>query len=497
MRIVFRTDASAVLGRGHVMRCLALADALAGMGHQCAFATAAASPAVAPPLAGSGHDMALLDPAAENDAAVLAERWPEGTDWLVVDHYGLDRVFESACRPWAKRILAIDDLANRPHDCDLLLDQTLGRDARDYAGLIPAGAETLVGPRYALIRPQFAACRAPALDRRGRPGEVRRLLVSMGGADPHGIIPRVLEAVVLAQAGVEIHVVTGSDTAAQDRLRRQTENFSVPVTVHGEVEDMAGLMSAADLAVGAGGGTSWERCCLGLPAILIIIADNQRTNARALEKAGAALNAGWHGDITAKALAKTLGRVLSDSDGLRAMSSAAAKVCDGRGAWRTILALLEPEAARDGRPVSLRAAGFDDSGIMLQWQRDERTRRHFHVPEPPSSGEHEDWLRRSLENPGRYLALVLHGGAPAGVLRLDRTADGRALKVSILVAPDSFRQGIGGAALRLGRKLFPGETYHAEVLPGNDASDALFRSTGYARREDGLFVSEPEHGSAP
>ncbi len=333
MRIMFRADASENLGTGHVMRCLALADELAGMGHQCAFATATTSPAAVPPLAPSGHEIVLLDDAAGEDAAPLAAYWPEGADWLVVDHYNLDREFESACRPWAKRILSIDDLADRPHDCDLLLDQTLGRNAGDYAELLPAGAEALVGPRYALIRPQFAACRAQALDRRLRNGEIRRILISLGGSDPLEITPRVLEGIDLSGTTARIDVIAGTGKSANvldDLVRR----MSAPVTLHAHVDDMASLMSAADVAIGAGGTTSWERCCLGLPSLLVVTADNQREIAEALQKEEAAEILGWHSDVEPACIAQALKRLIAAPEKFRSMSVHAAGICDGQGLRR-------------------------------------------------------------------------------------------------------------------------------------------------------------------
>src|SRR5262249_18815445 len=159
------------IGGGHIARCLALADELAERGHGCVFAVSAETAATMPSLAASGHDIEALSAGttADLEPSLLAASWPQGCALLVVHHYGRDARFESACCPWAERILVIDDLADRPHDCDLLLDSTLGRAPADYASLCPKTCRMLLGPAYALLRPEFAAARSESLARRRAP----------------------------------------------------------------------------------------------------------------------------------------------------------------------------------------------------------------------------------------------------------------------------------------------------------------------------------------
>jgi UDP-2,4-diacetamido-2,4,6-trideoxy-beta-L-altropyranose hydrolase len=477
---VFRADASATVGAGHVMRCLTLARRLAEEGWRFAFASAPGTPAAVPELAGVELSEAV-------EPGAMALRWPGGCDLLVVDSYALGRDFERACRPWARRILAIDDAPSRPHDADLLLDQTLGRAPADYAGLVPPGCAVLAGTPYALLRPGFAAARPAALGRRAAGGPARRLLVSLGQGDPDDATGLVLDGVAEAALDLEVDVVMGAAAPHLESVRRRAARVGARVLV--SVADMDRLSAEADIALGAGGVTAWERCALGLPTILVQTAANQADNAAALAAAGAALDLGPLPGVTPARVAEALRRLAGDAPARLAMARAAGTLCDGYGVHRAAIA-LSPASAGDGYPVSLRPVTSADAGITLDWQRDPSTRRHFRNPAAPTRQEHLAWLAARLSDPGCLMSLVLHGGEPAGVLRLDRLPAGRGggREVSILVAPDRRGRGVGAAALALAPRLVPGERLVAEVLPGNAASLALFARAGYRAAEDGLLT---------
>lgn len=490
---VFRFDASPLTGAGHAVRCLALADALAASGWRCALASGAAASAVVPALEGCGHERLELDCAADAEASTLAGRWPEGCDLLVVDHYGRDAAFEGACRPWARRVMVIDDLADRAHDCDALLDQAPGRRAEDYGALVPGGCRLLLGPRYALLRPQFAAARGAALKRRRAGGPVRRILVSLGATDPDNVTATVLEGLARAGVAAEVEVVMGAGAPHLAAVRAQAGALSgkIPVTVTVGAGNMAALMAAADIAVGAAGTASWERCCLGLPAVVLVVAENQRAGAKALAGAGAARILEAPAGITATHVAAAVDDLCRSADERRRMALAAADLCDGRGVARVVVDHLPAERGRDGMPVTLRLARRGDAAIMLEWQSDERTRRYARRPRAPTPAEHEQWLGRHLGKTDGILTIILHDGEASGVLRLDRTAEGAGFEVSILVAPEKYGRGIGKAVLALARKLLPGDDLFAEVLPANAASHALFRSAGFRPVREGLYISTP------
>lgn len=321
---VFRCDASAAIGTGHVMRCLTLADELKTRGWTCKFWSDPESAIVVPALERSGHH--------------ILTALPPICDILVVDHYGLDAAFESSCRPAIQNIAVIDDLANRPHDCDLLMDQTYGRNTADYKSLVPAHCKILAGSNYALLRPQFATVREKSLQRRRR-GGLQRVLVSAGGMNTNNITTHILEDIAhFKTAPLIIDVVLGHKAEHMNSVRGAI-NFIAnetphKVLLHTDVADMAKTMAFADLAIGSGGTTSWERCCVGLPSLIIEIADNQKIIARNLHRAGAAINFGWYEKIAPNTLSQAIADFIAKPENLVTMSMNAAKVCDGKGTQR-------------------------------------------------------------------------------------------------------------------------------------------------------------------
>lgn len=319
MRFVFRADASVQIGTGHVMRCLTLADELVRQGHECRFVCREHKGHLGDLIADKGYDFTLLpsqsdnelnhrDRGADNCAYWLGVPWQEDArqtldalkawqpSWLVVDHYTLDAQWESYVRNAlpGMRLMAIDDLADRPHQVNVLLDQNLGRKPEDYRDLVPEHCRRLIGPRHALLRLEFAESRRSSLQRRQQGGPVRRLLVSLGGVDKDNVTGQVLDAVsrIDLPENMEITVVMGASAPWLEEVRRRAKQMACETEVVVNVTDMAQRMAEADLAIGAAGSTSWERCCLGLPTIVLVLAENQRAIAQALDREGAAINSG-------------------------------------------------------------------------------------------------------------------------------------------------------------------------------------------------------------
>lgn len=314
------------------MRCLVLADALAARGWRCGFAVGAETPATVPRLVESGHAVTVV---AGNDPAALAPLGP--CDLLVVDHYGLDAGFETPCRAFAGAILVVDDMANRRHDCDFLLDQNEGRQAADYAALVPAACHVLTGSRYTLLRPEFAARRAAALAVRDQAGPLRRVLVSMGMADPDDHTGLVLQAVAESGLALEVIVVLGATARHLEAVRARAAALVPPAEVRVGVRDMAALMDWADLAVGGAGSTTWERCCLGVPSLTVVQSPDQAVVARTLRAVDAALVVDG-GEAAVAPLAAALRR-LADPALRQELSRRSGALCDGAGAAR-LAALL-------------------------------------------------------------------------------------------------------------------------------------------------------------
>mgnify|MGYP005997188415 CR=1 FL=1 len=356
--IVFRTDASLKIGTGHVMRCLTLADSLRERGARTLFITREHCGHLLGQIVERGHQLRVLPPPpnsrdmSEDDtahAAWLGVEWSEDAQqtqqllagervaWLVVDHYAIDRRWERALRPACKRLMVIDDLADRPHDCDLLLDPTLGRMRGDYAEYLGSEVQTFLGPQYALLRPEFADYRGKSLARRKAP-ELSHVLITMGGIDRDNATGRVLDAIEASDlpSKLKLTVVMGPQAPWLATIQDRASKMRIATDVRVGVTDMARLMTESDLAIGAAGGTSWERCCLGLPTIQFVVATNQEVIASQLGQIGAATLADD----------ATIGRVLCGlaaqdcSTQLAGQSRISSKVTDGLGAERVATQLL-------------------------------------------------------------------------------------------------------------------------------------------------------------
>lgn len=360
MKIAFRTDASQQIGTGHVMRCLTLAEALQAIGAQCQFICREHSGNLIAQIRQRGFAVSVLpaateafitnEPAIETQsdyAAWLGADWATDAaqtkagvcetvvDWLVVDHYAIHARWEQTLRPLCRKLMVIDDLADRPHDCDLLLDQNLGRDVRDYRSLVPEGSTVLAGPYYALIRPEFATLRNGSLRRRAIP-RLKHMLITMGGVDQANATGKVLEALrdCPLPAGMRITVVMGSHAPWLERVQILAKLMSQPTMVKVNVNNMAQLMADSDLAIGAAGSTTWELFCLGVPALLVVMAKNQANSAAYIVKADAAIIISGL-EITSR-LFEVLSHLATSNKVLRRLTNVAKTITDGAGSNRVI-----------------------------------------------------------------------------------------------------------------------------------------------------------------
>jgi UDP-2,4-diacetamido-2,4,6-trideoxy-beta-L-altropyranose hydrolase len=331
----FRSDASSGIGSGHIMRCLTLAETLAERGWRCVFGCGVDTAATVPLLAASNFEIVSPD-------GLQAIR----PDLLIVDHYGLDSSYEKAARVWAGKTAVLDDLADRPHDCDLLFDQTYGRSEEDYKELVPANCRILTGADYMLLRPQFAQARALAEKRRAEKSS-GQVLIAIGSTNYKNIVSKILSGFRVHDThAFAINVVLSSGAEKLDDVERIVNETNAAgihtVGLHLDVKDMAALMVEADIAVGAGGTTTWERCCLGLPTLMIELADNQIPTIAALTKAGAIVSVGKGDDEQAiETIPARIADMLSDPEKMQALSRASFQICDGMGLARSVYALEE------------------------------------------------------------------------------------------------------------------------------------------------------------
>ena len=335
MKVVFRVDASLQMGTGHVMRCLTLANELKQQNHEIVFICRELTgnlilfikyPILVLPkndnFQSDGLYLNWLGTTQEQDAEQTIKAIPKNTDLLIVDSYALDEIWHKQLRPYTKKIMVIDDLSDRQFECDVLLNQNLGTQIEDYKDKVPNDCELLLGCDYALLRPEFPNLREKALIKRKNTKEIKNILISMGGSD---ITNKTYDILQDISDNLNIVVVLGGSSPHNKMIisyAKDKENIKVFI----DADNISGLMFDADLAIGAGGSTSWERCCLGLPTLLYVLAENQRKIAENLEQLDAVK--------IVDNLKVNLQNILNNLHFWQTMSENAQTVCDGIGVKR-------------------------------------------------------------------------------------------------------------------------------------------------------------------
>ncbi len=353
-KIAFRVDASLEIGSGHVVRCLTLARVLRDAGAHCHFICRDLPGNLISKLVGEGFSVHTLPAGekrviegrfcyaqwlgvdvqrdAEETAFHLAAIMPR---WLIVDHYGIDFQWHRATSGFYEKLMVIDDLANRPLRADVLLNQNFGALAEDYRAIVSDNCQYAIGPEYCLLRPEFAALRNTSLAQKAS-GDLRRILVTLGGVDLSNATSNVLRSLEKSDLpkDVEVTVVLGSACPWIKEIEVVCAALALNAKVLVDTPDMAGLMSRMDFAIGAAGGTTWEFCSLGLPFAMLAIADNQVPTVRRLSEAEVAIPL-VNGVGLDESISEALLRATNPSL-LREYGARAATVTDGGGVYRVL-----------------------------------------------------------------------------------------------------------------------------------------------------------------
>ena len=332
MNILLRADASAKTGGGHMGRCIALAQELGARGNLIEFATRADDRLGTSMLTRAEIPFRILgcNDDWQSDAKATRET-AQTSDWVVVDHYGLDDRWETQIKKSGSNILVIDDLANRRHDCDILVDAGRAPGSDAYRDLLPPECAVLLGPRYSMLRREFHA-----RQRRAPQTRKKNILVFFGSADGSELTIPVLEALdrIDCREYVNVHVVV---TDANPR-RRQVRQFK-GVIVHENVPNMAAVLGDMDMAIAAAGSTCWELACLGVPMVTVVTAQNQVQVNRTLREAGASASVGEVDETLDVRLRETVAALMADDARRRRMAVAGRTLVDGHGATRVARAI--------------------------------------------------------------------------------------------------------------------------------------------------------------
>lgn len=359
MKVIFRVDISAEIGAGHLMRCVTLATALKESGAQVHFICRSLPEPVRDLLSRQEFGFTLLDQASRNgkkngsppaqSARDFQEEDSGGTiraiggvnyDWLIVDHYGLDRQWESILNRRVNHLMVIDDLADREHHCEILLDPTYGENSSRYECLVPADCRCLCGSEFALLRPQFSLNRQPG-ERVLPPGEKARVHVFFGSSDTSNHTARFSRMLLVHFPSLSLSAVVGRDFKPVGQLEQLSVEFGTRFSWKADLPDMAGSMKECDVALGAPGGTTWERACIGLPAAYLAVAKNQISILERLESSGLCVYLGEADGLDEGTFVAKMRTFLSDAPALQGMRSVGMRAVDGHGTDRVVSAIRE------------------------------------------------------------------------------------------------------------------------------------------------------------
>ena len=327
---VFRTCASREIGGGHVTRCISLAHHFSELGWDCIFACEPETETIIPTI-NQFEIFKIKHTTPKEEANFIRNNLNRNPNILILDHYNRDRTFEQCCRSWANKILVIDDLANRPHDTDLLLDQSGGRLPAHYVHLVPDTCQLMLGPKYSLLRHFFNSTQAGHLSR--AMSTPPRIFVSMGATDFLNLTEQVLNVISNTSSEVKVDILLSEKAPHLLNLQNfcsQNPRFSL----HTGLTNPAKIMREATFSVGTAGINLWERCALGIPSIIIIGAENQRLNAEHVIKFGGGVFGGTGPSIDQKYLASATLTLINNQKILKKMAISAKNICDGKGVKR-------------------------------------------------------------------------------------------------------------------------------------------------------------------
>jgi UDP-2,4-diacetamido-2,4,6-trideoxy-beta-L-altropyranose hydrolase len=474
--ILIRADASVRIGTGHVMRCLALAQAWQDQGGNAVFALAESTPAILARLIAGGCEVMSIhaSPGTPEDACCTVElAEARSARWIVADGYSFDADYQRRMKDAGRNLLCIDDNATVSHfSSDLVLNQNLHACESLYAKREPV-TKLLLGPKFAMLRREF---RAWQRWRREIPSLALRVLVTMGGSDADNLSERVIQALSLLDIkGLKATVVAGGSNPHIQRLKAMAERSHGTTRVEVDSNNMPELMAQADLAISSAGSTCWEMCALGLPAIVIDIAQNQIPLARKLASERICIYVPAM-QATAQRLAEEIELLVRSSDRRSLMSRRALELVDGNGAARVV-------AAMRAQGITMRRAYATDCHLTWEWANDPVVRQASFSSSEISWQEHTDWFTRKLRDPGAlFLIFEDESGSPMGSVRVCPTTHSDA-EISVTLASQCRGGGLASYLLeKAAQRAFEHmklQRVHAFIKPENRASSKSFENAGF------------------
>jgi UDP-2,4-diacetamido-2,4,6-trideoxy-beta-L-altropyranose hydrolase len=474
--VIFRVDGSPEIGTGHVMRCLALAQAMKNAGIPCRCVSSALTPSLKKRIQECGLPMDMIDTVAgtgDDAAKTIDLLQAHAAEWLVIDGYIFGKEYSSVVRKAGAHVLCIDDVGQiDTHDADVILDQNIATSVEYYADA--TDAKLLLGPRYALLRSEFQHWQ----DWRRPEQKPKNILITMGGSDPDNVTSRVIKMLEKFPTPLILTVIVGGANRHHDAIASAAQSSPHAVHVLHDVQDMPQVLSQADIAICAGGTTTYEMMFMQLPMLTVILARNQEAVAHAVEQADCGLCLGKYETMQTEKLWNMLRTLLQDEKGHHVMAEYGRRAVDGYGADRVAMAVQRS-------PLRLRKAIKDDCRTLWEWANEPATRAASFSDDPIPWETHKEWFMKKISQSDVYLWIgVDEDDKPVGIVRFEPN-DGGGFLVSIAIDRQKQGKGIGRSLLHIGiaRMLstYPHHVIHAFVKTTNGPSLALFDRAGFIR----------------
>jgi UDP-2,4-diacetamido-2,4,6-trideoxy-beta-L-altropyranose hydrolase len=490
--IFIRCDSSTDIGSGHVMRCLNLALSLKNEGATAIFICQNLVGNVSSRIRDAGFEVIFI-PTTTNYGFHLNEiidaeethkiinrlsNCKKNKPLLIADHYGIGIEWQNYIKP-STNLVVIDDLADHKHNANIIINQNLySKGATLYKSLANKDALILTGPQYSLLSSYFVNARPQKLLVKQN---IERIIITFGGSDQDNNTLKALKATLnVVTNNVLVDVVVGQNHPDKKSLKDISETHS-NVILHDYILNFAAFLKDCDLMIGAGGVTQWERSCLGIPGIILSIADNQTKVAQNIAAAGAGIYVGWHEDVQIEKIKHTLRNLIDNFSLRQSIAQTSYNLNDGNGAKRITEILLLTNG------VSLHLVTQKDSELLFQWRNHEEIRKYSHNSAIIERSDHEQWFSNSLKNYNRHILIAQKDKNPVGVVRFD--IEDKIATISIYLNPDFIGQGIGTILLKISAEWLTNNRSEVSVIQAiiknnNQRSIKTFLASGYSKRGD-------------
>lgn len=483
MTFGIRVDSSARIGTGHLVRCLTLAKKLRSRGEDVIFLSQSLDGDMSSLATDAGFEVLNVNTSQTNN------KTPEALDAIeslrliksrsinrvILDHYELSLGWEEQINNEVDDVFVIDDLTNRRHRCDLLLNQNLVPPHDEaYTSSDHGARQVLIGPKFALLQDEYESIRSIRSEENSR---VERISVFMGGSDPSNateLVLRSLDAIDLT--GIAVDVVIGQANSNRAQLL-EAFGSNPAFTFHTGFSSLAVLFSESDLAIGAGGTTNWERMCLGVPSIVIDIAENQREICVDLARAGLIEYLGSSHSVRQTDIQDAIEKLRSDQELRNQFSWQGQITVDGLGATRVVETLIPS----DSQSLSLRGTRIGDITLYFNWVNEFSVRQNSINSHPIPWHVHEAWFISRIENPASQMYVLCADDLPIGQVRFERSGEVWTIDYSL----DELVRGRGWGKILVGKGLAELRTSStgkivANVKKSNLASRQIFHDLQFS-----------------